>query len=355
MADEGLALSELNAAQVDAFVLDRHSHGLRKPPSIRNFKLLRDYLTSERLIAAEVVKPAPLDVFLLSYRDWMVAERGLAAASVVRYEKVARQFLGGRSSPRDPVGVDGLTGADVNVFLLRECARVSVVTAKGLVAALRSVLRFLFLEGMMALPLAAGVPPVAGWHDTGLPRSISPLQVQRLLDCCDTASDSGKRDFAVLMVLARLGLRSAEVARMELEDVDWRAGEVMVRGKSRRLDRLPLPAEVGEAIAAYLVAVRDRSDCRQVFLSSRAPCRPIRPAVVGDVVRRACWRAGVEPAVGAHRLRHSLATEMLRQGATIIDISQVLRHRNLATTSVYAKVDLGTLGQVARPWPGIQR
>ena len=157
----------------------------------------------------------------------------------------------------------------------------------------------------------------------------------------------------MLMLLARLGLRSVELARLELSDLDWRAGELVVCGKARREDRLPLPADVGDAVAAYLV-LRGKHDARRVFLTLKAPTRPIRADLVGDVVQRACLAAGVAH-VGAHRLRHALATELLREGASLTDISQVLRHRDLATTAIYAKVDLGRLRQVARPWPGAER
>ena len=152
---------------------------------------------------------------------------------------------------------------------------------------------------------------------------------------------------------SRLGLRSAEVARLELDDLDWRAGEVIVRGKARRQDRLPLPCDLGEALVAYLSA-RPNGRARRVFLTLRPPARPVRPDLVGDVVQRACRRAGV-PHIGPHRPRHALATEMLRRGASLVDISQVLRHRDLATTAIYAKVDLARLRPVARPWPGAAR
>lgn len=157
-----------------------------------------------------------------------------------------------------------------------------------------------------------------------------------------------------MMLLARLGLRSAEVARLELSDVDWRLGELTIRGKARHRDKLPLPTEVGEALAAYLADARPGTDCRQVFITCRAPRRGIKPDLIGDVVQRACLRAGL-PHVGAHRLRHAVATELLAKGATLTDISQVLRHRDLATTAIYAKVDLMSLRAVARPWPGAQR
>ncbi len=177
--------------------------------------------------------------------------------------------------------------------------------------------------------------------------------VERLLASCDRATLRGARDFAMLMLLARLGLRSVEVARLDLSDLDWRAGELVVRGKARREDRLPLPRDVGDALAAYLV-LRGERDARHVFLTVKAPTRPIRADLVGDVVQRACLAAGVSH-VGAHRLRHALATELLRAGASLTGISQVLRHSDLATTAIYAKVDLGRLRQVARPWPGAER
>jgi site-specific recombinase XerD len=183
---------------------------------------------------------------------------------------------------------------------------------------------------------------------------MAATDVQRLLDCCDRTDSGGVRDFAILMIVARLGLRSAEVARLELGDLDWRAGEIVVRGKARRRDRLPLPCDVGEALAAYLSEVRPATPIRQVFLARKAPTRAIRPDLVSDVTRRACTRAAL-PRVGAHRLRHALATELLRQGATLVEVSQVLRHRDLATTAIYAKVDLGTLRRVAQPWPGASR
>ena len=183
---------------------------------------------------------------------------------------------------------------------------------------------------------------------------MTAAQVQRLLDSVDRSSDVGVRDFAIILLVARLGLRSIEVARLELRDVNWRAGELVVRGKGRRQDRLPLPAEVGEALVAYLAAGRNPQGARELFLTCRAPRGPIRAELVGDVVERTCVRAGL-PHVGPHRLRHALAAELLRQGAGLLAISQVLRHQDLATTALYAKVDLVALRRVAQPWPGTAR
>ena len=218
-------------------------------------------------------------------------------------------------------------------------------------AELRALFRFLYLQSLTPRFLSAAVPPVAGWRDTTVPAGPAAGDIERLLGSCDRSQLAGMRDFAILMLLARLGLRSAEVSRLELDDLDWRAGEITVRGKARRQDRLPMLADVGEAVADYLAASPERSGNRRLFLTIRAPHRPIRPDLVGDVVKRACRRAGIA-AAGAHRLRHALATELLRQGATLTQISQVLRHSDLATTAIYAKVDLARLRQVARPWPG---
>jgi integrase len=216
-------------------------------------------------------------------------------------------------------------------------------------------LRFLYLQGLTPLRLGTAVPPVGGWRLAALPPpAMTAADVQLLLDSCDRSTDVGVRDFAIMTLVARLGLRSIEVARMELRDVDWRAGELVVRGKARRQDRLPLPPEAGEALVAYLARDREPAGARRLFLTCVAPRGPIRADLVGDVVERACRRAGV-PRVGPHRLRHALAAELLRRGAGLVAISQVLRHQDLATTALYAKVDLITLRQVAQPWPGTAR
>jgi site-specific recombinase XerD len=284
----------------------------------------------------------------------MVEERNLAPATVLRYEYTARRFLVEQATDGEVFDPAALTGEDVNAFLVRECGRVSAGSAKGRVAELRSVLRFLYLQGLTGLKLGTAVPPVGGWRLATLPPTMSAADVQLLLDNCDRNTLTGVRDFAIITLVARLGLRSIEVARLELGDVDWRAGELVVRGKGGRQDRLPLPAEVGEALVAYLSGGRNPAGARHLFLTRRAPRGPIRADLVGDVVKQACKRAGL-PRVGPHRLRHALAGELLRQGAGLVAISQVLRHQDLATTALYAKVDLDALRRVAQPWPGAAR
>ncbi len=354
LEEENLDVSELTNESLEAFLCARRTTGRRRVPSVRSFASLLDYLRSEGDIAPKTAPSTPVGDLVALYTDWLVVERGLAAPTVLRYGNLTRRFLEERLTADGNRFVEDLTGTAVVGFLLRECPRVSVGAAKGRVAELRSLLRFLYLKGFTPLPLATAVPPVAGWHDTGVPAGISPRDVQHLLEGCDRSTSEGIRDFAILMLVARLGLRSAEVARLELDDIDWRAGEIVVRGKARRQDRLPLPNEVGEALSDYLCKARPSTTIRQVFLACKAPRRAIRPDLVSDVTRRACERVGV-PRVGAHRLRHGLATEMLRRGATIIEVSQVLRHSDLATTAVYAKVDLGSLRNVAQPWPGAAR
>ncbi len=355
LSSEGLDVSQFNEERASAFLTARRAAGCRHVPGTRAMVPLLTYLRGADVVAPLEPAVTPLGQLLVEYRSWMVQERGLAAMTVLRYENTARRLLQEQAMKGDVFEPSALTGVDVNAFLLRECGRVSSGSAKGRVGELRSILRFLYLRGITPLRLGTAVPPVGGWRLATLPPpAMSATDIQRLLDSCDRGSAVGIRDFAIMMLVARLGLRSIEVARLELGDVNWRAGELIIRGKGGRQDRLPLPAEVGEALVGYLSAGRNPQDARQLFLRCRAPRGPIRPDLVGDVVERACLRAGL-PHVGPHRLRHALAGELLRQGAGLVAISQVLRHQDLATTALYAKVDLGTLRQVAQPWPGTAR
>jgi site-specific recombinase XerD len=355
MSFEGIEPAQLDGPRVEAFLAARRAEGHTRVPTLRSFTALLDYLADEAVITAVVVPPGDaLDGLLLDYREWMVADRGLAAPTVLRYDKTARRFLSQRGMGEGGGWLAELTPADVVAFLLQESARVSVGAVKGRVAELRSLSRFLYARGHTPVALAAAIPPIAGWHDTGIPVGLTATDVQRLLDSCDQTSPVGVRDFAILTVVARLGLRCAEVARLEVDDIDWRSGQIVVRGKARRREHLPLPTDVGEALVAYLTHARPVTALRVVFLTTKAPVRPIRPDLVSDTTRRACDRAGL-PRVGAHRLRHALATQLLRRGATLVEVSQVLRHRDLATTAIYAKVDLDTLRTVAQPWPGAVR
>jgi site-specific recombinase XerD len=355
LSAEGLGARQVSEELMAAFLTARREAGQRRVPGIRAMAPLLSYLREVEVAPAAKPSLTPLGSLLGQYRSWLVGERGLAATTVRRYENTARRFLQDQASADEMFEPAALTGVDINAFLLRECGRVSAGSAKGRVAELRSILRFLYVQGITPLPLGTAVPPVGGWRLATLPPpTMTAADVQRLLDSCDRSSAVGIRNFAIMTLVARLGLRSIEVARLELRDVDWRAGELVVRGKGRRHDRLPLPVDVGEALVAYLSGGRCPEGARRLFLTCRAPRGPIRADLVGDVVERACTRAGLPP-VGPHRLRHALAGELLRHGAGLVAISQVLRHQDLATTALYAKVDLDALRQVAQPWPGAAR
>ena len=354
LTTQGLDVWQLDEDRIAAFMLFRRGSGYRRVPGARAMVPLLSYLREVGLAPARPPAVTPLGVLLGEYRCWMVLERNLSPGTVIRYENTARRFLSEQASHDGVLQPAGLTGADVNAFLLRECGRVSAGSAKGRVAELRSILRFLYLQGITPLRLGMAVPPVGGWRLATLPPTMAPGDIQLLLDGCDRGTAVGVRDFAIIILAARLGLRSIEVARLQLDDIDWRVEELAVRGKAGRQDRLPLPAEVGDALVAYLAGGRNPEGARHLFLTCKAPRGPIRADLVGDVVERACERAGL-PRVGPHRLRHALAGELLARGSGLAAISQVLRHQDLATTALYAKVDLGALRRVAQPWPGTAR
>lgn len=354
MVSQGIRPGELTLADVEALLANQRASGVVRVPSIGMLRALLKFLREAGVMVIEAPRPlTALEVLISDYRHWMFDDRGLAAMTVLRYETIGRRFLASRVTDTDAVGVAGLDGQVVAQFLLAECSRVSVGSAKGRVAELRSLLRFLHLRGLTTRSLAESIPGVAGWRETTIPPVMPQADIERLIDSCDPGTLDGVRDRAIVLLLARLGLRSVEISRLSLDDLDWRSGDLLVRGKACRDDRLPLPDDVGAALAGYL-KLRGAHSSRRVFLTLRAPIRPIRADLVGDVIQRHCRQAGV-PHVGPHRLRHTLATRMLANGVPLVDISQVLRHSDLATTAVYAKVDLGRLREVARPWPGAAR
>lgn len=353
MDTRDIAVGDLDRAVIAEFRSARRASGMRWVPGAHGLDPLLEFLGQQGVVAVPARAGGPVEELVGRYRRWLVGERGLAEATVERYVKLARLFLTQHSAGSVPA-LEKLTGTDIVAFLLQESERLSVGSVKGRVAELRSLLTFLYLQGLTPRLLATVVPPVAGWRDTGVPKAIPAADVALLLGSCDRRGPTGVRDFAILMLVARLGVRSVEVARLRLEDIDWRAGQIILRGKASRQEAMPLPVDVGEALTAYLMQARASTRIRNVFLAAKAPMRPIPPGLVADVTHRACDRAGL-PRIGAHRLRHSLATDMLRRGATIVQVSQVLRHRDLATTAIYAKVDDGALRAVARCWPGAQR
>ena len=353
LSGQGLDVADLDEGRLNQHLLELQNSGRRRVAGPRGLVPLLTFLREAGVVPAPQVAPSSADVLLERYQHWMEFERGLSASTMLRYGNTARRFLAEQSMSDGKFTPDSLTGADLNAFLLRECTRVSAGSAKGRGAELRSLMRFLHLYGVIPMKLGGAVPPVGGWRFASVPPTMATGEVQRLLDHTPRHGTVGVRDYAILMLVARLGLRSIEVARLLLDDIDWRCGEIVVRGKGRREDRLSLPADVGEALVTYVTGPRPRLDVRHVFLTCKAPHGPIRADLVGDVVERACRRAGSRK-VGPHRLRHALAADMLRHGAGLTAIGQVLRHQDLATTALYAKVDFIALRAVAQPWPGTE-
>ena len=285
---------------------------------------------------------------LAEFGRWLGRERGLSPVSVQCYSKQSKAFLawiGGAGA------VSGLDAGKVTAFMVDWAAGRNTWTAKAMVTSMRAFLRFAHATGRTAVPLAGAVPAVASWRMSSLPRGMKAAEIGRLLAGCGQDTAMGLRDYAVLSLLARLGLRGAEAAGLQLGDIDWRAGEVTVTGKGSKTERLPLPAPAGEALAAWLKDGRPSCESRAVFVTIRRPHRPVTPHLVRVIMARACEQAGLER-TGAHRLRHSLATEMLRAGASLPEVGQVLRHRSMLSTSIYAKVDQNALRPLARRWPG---
>jgi integrase/recombinase XerD len=353
LSGEGLAAGDLTPAVAGRFLASRRARGQRRVPTLASLAPLFDYLRNQHVLPPEQAKVATRrDELLACYRRYLLNDRGLTAGTVLRYERFAGRFLGSRAARTSETGAEGLTSAEVSAWMLEAGSRLTVESAKREAADLRALLRFLYLDGILAADLGGAMPPVAAWRGTRLPQTMNAADVDAVLGSCDRSTVSGRRDRAILVLLARLGLRSGEVAALRLGDVDWRAGEITVRGKARRTDRLPLLAEVGEALVAYLTGGRPRSECPQLILTLYAPPRPIHPSSITNVVYRACRRAGLARA-GGHRLRHALATEMLRRGGDLTEIAQVLRQSDLGTTSGYAKIDRAALRAVSRPWPGV--
>lgn len=316
---------------------------------------LLDFLRQRGVIPAEKI-PLPrlssVERCAQGFERYLREERILATATIVNYVPFIRDFLKDRFG-NGPVRLSRLCAGDVVRFVQRRAPRLHLKRAKLLTTALRSFLQYARYRGAVQLDLAAAVPPVACWSMSSIPRAIAPDQVRRLLAQIDRHTMVGRRDYAILLLLARLGLRSSEVAFLELEDIDWQAGSLSVRGKAGRRIQLPLPAEVGEAIVAYLRQGRPPSTSRCVFLRVRAPNRGfLGPCAVGSIVRHALQRAGVDaPTTGAHQFRQGLATEMLRRGASLSEIGELLGHRSPETTKIYTKVDLEALRTLALPWP----
>lgn len=348
---QGLDSHVLSLACIERYLQSRRGAGYATHLSA---KALDPILRHLRALGAAPPSPAPersgpAEALLARYRCYLSEERGLTPETTSIYVDSVRPFV---AEQVEGLAHERLRAAEVVAFCVDRLPRLSRSRAKQTTTALRSLLGFLHAEGLITEPLAAAVPAVASWRLQSLPKGLDPNQLPRLLDSCDRSSAVGRRDHAVLTVLARLGLRAGEVAALRLSDIDWRAGELRVRGKGRRTDRLPLPADVGEAIARYLRDGRPPdTEERAVFVRALAPHRALSASGVSGVVTRAADRAGLGR-VGAHRLRHTAAAELLRAGAALPEVGQLLRHRRAETTAIYAKADREALRTIARCWPG---
>lgn len=344
---QGLGVEQLDEACIEAFLAFQRARGRESTLSRPGLSCLIGLLREQGVLRAVSPAPSPTEELMGSFRRFLLVERGLVPGTVRGYVDRARRFVVGLG----PAGLGDMTPAEVTAAVLRESTAVSVSATHNYVASLRAFLRFCFLEGLVDRDLSEAALPVTGRRRSSLPRGIAKHEANALLASCDRRTAIGRRDYALIITLLRLGLRRGEVAGLRLDDIDWRAGELVVVGKGGRRDRLPLPEDVGGAIAAYLRRGRPASDRREVFLRARAPFEPMASGTVASTVRRACRRAGV-PEVGAHRLRHTAACDMAAAQVPLPQIAQVLRHRSLQSTAIYARVDLDRLRALARPWPG---
>lgn len=348
---DGSSPADLTADRIDAFLRDRRASGYVCWRTPKGLEPILHYLRSVGV--APLIEPPQIDpparaALLEGYASYLLEERGLTSVTVDGYLRTVREFL----SAIGFTGLDDLrrlSTATVSRFVLDEARSLSVGYAKLKVTALRSFLRHLHVRGHCG-DLADAVPAVAGYRDSGLPRGLTEEQVFRLLGVCDRSTPTGRRDYAVLLLLTRLGLRAVEVASLEFDDVRWTRGDLLVRGKGSE-GVLPLPQDVGDALAGYVRRGRPRSTSQRLFLQALAPYRDLNPGTIGAIVRSASNRAHL-PSVGSHRLRHTAATQMLNKGASLSEVAHVLRHQSLLTTVIYAKVDHRRLRSLARPWPG---
>ena len=300
------------------------------------------------------VQLTPTERLTQNYQRFLSEECGLAPKSVNQYGMLANRFVSAKFGT-GRLSLSNLTASDVTLFVKRRAYRHSPWAARTLVKGMRSFLRFLYYKRLVEIDFSHTVPKVAFWRFSTLPRFLSTEQVRQVLGHCDRTTPLGRRDYAILLLLARLGLRASEVAQLNLEDVDWENARITIVGKGEKPAQLPLPADAAKAIALYLRYGRPRCNCRRVFICASAPMRGFaNGSPVSDLVKHAVVKAGVvfSGPKGAHLLRHSLATAMLRKGASLDEIGEVLRHKSRETTVIYAKVDLESLRALALPWPG---
>lgn len=320
----------------------------RRSNSFGGARLFLKYLRSTGSTSLEPNQDPPL---LVAFRQWMNQQRGSCDGTLYHYGFCIRALL--TRLGEDPSRFDAQS---LRQFVLEISQQSGWARAKKHATALRMFLRFLIFKGKCAASLEAAIPILAHWRLSSLPRYLPPEDVERVIASCGPSTPVGRRDRAILLLLTRLGLRAGDIVQLRLADIDWKEAVVQVSGKGRRQTRLPLTQEVGDAVVNYLKAGRPQTDTDVLFPRFRAPFRALAsPAAVSNIVARAMCRAGVSCSGGAaHVLRHSAATAMLRHGASLQDIADVLRHRSIETTEIYAKVDVTALQRIAQPWPEVQ-
>ena len=351
LAGAGLGTDALTGPRVEEYLAARRAAGYTAYLTPKALAPLLGYLRELGVAPrAGIAAPAtPAEALLERYRCYLLAERGLQVKVARGYIDLIRPFIASHAGGTD---LGQLTAGDVTAFLVAESRRLAPKTAQRLATALRSLLRFWHLQGLISGPLDQAVPKIANRRAT-LPRGLEPAQVQAMLASCDRGIADGRRDLAILTLLARMGLRAGEVAGLRLDDIDWRLAEITIAGKGNRRDRLPLPADAGEAVAGYPQHGRPATALdRSVFIRIKAPHQGLTSGGVTQAVAAAAQRAGLGT-IYAHRLRHSAATAMLAEGGSLAEIGQVLRHRRAHTTAAYTKVNIEALRALARPWPGV--
>lgn len=356
LKEQQLPVGALNWQRVCIFLEEFHEHECRTyhgdPTTLRG---LLKYLSDQGVIPepiATAIDGARAGI-VQELRHYLTRERGLSVATVDNYAAVVERFLVARFGEA-PLDLAALQARDLTDFVVAQAHHLAPKSAQLMVTALRGFLRFLYQRGEIAVDLAAAVPTVADWRLARVPKYLQPEQVELLLESCDRSTIIGQRDYGILLLLARLGLRGGEVVHLHLENFDWTEGLLSVRGKGGRWRQLPLPVDVGEAVARYLRRGRPPCTTRRLFVRLRAPRTGfVSTAAIDCIVSRALVRAGLSPPLrGAHLLRHSLATRMLRSGASLAEIGQLLGHCLPQTTEIYAKVDERALADLAQPWPG---
>jgi site-specific recombinase XerD len=355
-----IARRRSTVADLDERMVERYLRGRARKQSIQPgdraaLKRLLSVLRDAGMIAPAAVPPVtPQDRIFEAFSDYLRSELGLVPKSIIRHLPVIRRFLR-EVCPAGASDLGEISQEDVTRYIQRHARDRSAASGKAMCWSLRAFLRYLHHRGLSPLALAGCVPSIRQWKLASLPTYLSTAQVQKVLDGCDRTTALGRRDYAILMMLAKLGLRAGEVATLTLDDIDWRSGEMLVRAKGRQRARMPMPPDVGAAVVAYLCDGRPTLSCRRLFLRSPAPNVGFASGgAITMIAKTALERAGIRGYAhqGAHIFRHSLATELLRSGATLSEIGQLLRHESHDTTRIYAKVDIEALRTLGLPWPG---